>query len=339
MQKVKSDKNRILNTLRRLPVDRVPNYEVLICARNTQHFLKCDKAVSSWELRPDEHLKLVQNLGQDVVCVPVVDYTMINPNDDGGRLYEGNISDRNVLRNVKPWSYDEHIAPAVERIKQYKKVAKGSGVGICACVSALVYDRTVYALGFENFMLQLYTDPLFIEEVMEMYASYNVALVQALCSCEVDMIHAGDDVAHKTGTFISPDTMRRLWLGRMERIVAPACQADIPFVYHSDGRLNDVLPMLLELGVAGVNPIEPYSNDIFELKAIYGDDIVLIGNVDINLLSNGTTEQVRADVRQKLEDLMPRGGYIASSSHSVVDTVQPENYLAMIETVHEFGRY
>ena len=37
--------------------------------------------------------------------------------------------------------------------------------------------------------------------------------------------------------------------------------------------------------------------------------------------------------------VMPGERYIAASSHSIMDNVAPENFWAMIETVHEYGRY
>ena len=50
-------------------------------------------------------------------------------------------------------------------------------------------------------------------------------------------------------------------------------------------------------------------------------------------------EDVVADTREHLARLMPGGGYIAASSHSIMDNIAVENFLAMIETVHAYGRY
>lgn len=333
-----SDVRRLLGVLRRQPVDRVPNYEVLIGARTVRHVLARADADWMWALAPEDQLELVRRIGQDVMIVPVVEWGLA-AGDEGGRAYEGNIRDRTTLARAGGWDDERHIQPAIRRIQAHRKAAQGTRIGICAGVGALIFDRTVYALGFENFMTSVYTDSGFVEEVMERYTDYAVALMRAICRQGVDIIHAGDDVAHKTGLFVAPDLFRRLWFERMRRVVNVAHEHNIPFLYHSDGCLSDVLPLLIELGVVGVNPIEPYSNDITRIKHQYGDRLTLIGNIDISTLSHKPQAVVRAETRARLRDLMPGGGWVASSSHSITDDVIPENFLAMIQTVQEEGRY
>jgi uroporphyrinogen decarboxylase len=40
-----------------------------------------------------------------------------------------------------------------------------------------------------------------------------------------------------------------------------------------------------------------------------------------------------------IDILGPGGGYLVSSVHTVMDDVPPENILAMVDAVFEFGRY
>jgi uroporphyrinogen decarboxylase len=40
-----------------------------------------------------------------------------------------------------------------------------------------------------------------------------------------------------------------------------------------------------------------------------------------------------------IEILGPGGGYMVSSVHTVMDDVPPENILAMVDAVEEFGKY
>ena len=80
--------------------------------------------------------------------------------------------------------------------------------------------------------------------------------------------------------------------------------------------------------------------DLAEVKAKYGDRVALKGNVDCaHLLSFGTVEEVKAATIRALEQGMPGGGYILSSSNSIHSAVKPENYAAMVETVKEIGLY
>ena len=96
--------------------------------------------------------------------------------------------------------------------------------------------------------------------------------------------------------------------------------------------------MELELDV--LNPIEPYSMDIYDIKIKYGDKLTLSGNIDIaGPLAFGTEQEVREEVRQQMEKLKPGGRYIMSTNHSVMDDIPPENFRAMLDAGLEFGAY
>jgi uroporphyrinogen decarboxylase len=77
------------------------------------------------------------------------------------------------------------------------------------------------------------------------------------------------------------------------------------------------------------------------LKREFGHDLTFWGGgCDTQgLLASGTPEQVRDDVRRRLEIFMPGGGYVWNQVHNVMADVPPENVVAMLETAHEFGCY
>jgi len=53
----------------------------------------------------------------------------------------------------------------------------------------------------------------------------------------------------------------------------------------------------------------------------------------------GSPEGVRAEVRRRIEDLAPGGGYVLAAVHNIQADVTPENICAMYDTAREFGRY
>jgi uroporphyrinogen decarboxylase len=125
----------------------------------------------------------------------------------------------------------------------------------------------------------------------------------------------------------------------MEQLASIAHEAGLPFIFHSDGRLWDVIPDLIALGVNAIHPIEPKAMDINQVKAQFGDKLALIGNIDMNLLALGTPEQVREQVRQRIKDLAPGGGYAVGANPGIAYYVRPENYAAMRQAVFDFGEY
>lgn len=56
-------------------------------------------------------------------------------------------------------------------------------------------------------------------------------------------------------------------------------------------------------------------------------------------LGTGSPDDVRAEVRRRLDDLMPGGGFVFNTVHNIQGNVPVENLMAMWETVQEHGRY
>ena len=75
------------------------------------------------------------------------------------------------------------------------------------------------------------------------------------------------------------------------------------------------------------------------MKSEVAGKLCVVGNIDVDLLHRGTAEEVVQDTKKHLKILGPGGGYVVSSSNSIVRTMKPENYKAMLKTTLEYGRY
>ena len=82
----------------------------------------------------------------------------------------------------------------------------------------------------------------------------------------IDTLGVGDDIAFKTGLFIPPKLFREIWVSRMARIVAPAVEAGLPVYFHSDGKIDEIIEDLIEMGVDCINPMDPYCIDYKDYK-------------------------------------------------------------------------
>ncbi|MFL7810818.1 MAG: uroporphyrinogen decarboxylase family protein, partial [Anaerolineae bacterium] len=79
--------------------------------------------------------------------------------------------------------------------------------------------------------------------------------------------------------------------------------------------------------------------DIAEVKALYGDQVCLCGNVNCGLIDTGTEEEYLASARYALTHGMPGGGYIFSTSNCVYTGMRLERYERMLELWRELGNY
>ncbi len=123
------------------------------------------------------------------------------------------------------------------------------------------------------------------------------------------------------------------------RLIAPAGEYGKLLAFHPDGKLDTVLPLLYDLGFRVVHPVEPAANDIFQLKAAWAGKLAFVGNIFTTLLACGSKEEIEKKVREYCLRLGPGGGYALGSSTSIMERVPPENFVAMTQAVHRYGRY
>jgi uroporphyrinogen decarboxylase len=96
------------------------------------------------------------------------------------------------------------------------------------------------------------------------------------------------------------------------------------------------------MGVDCLNPVQVSARGMESdrLKADFGDDLSFWGAIDTNFaLPRGTTEDVRDEVRKRIGDLAPGGGYVLGSVHNMQAEVPPENVVAMFDSAEECGQY
>jgi uroporphyrinogen decarboxylase len=196
---------------------------------------------------------------------------------------------------------------------------------------------TIFSLGWEGFSDALYDNIGLVKALMDRYLEWNCVVVDRLQTIGFDFFIIYDDFAYKTGPMFSPQVFTDIFLPKL-RILADAVR--IPWVFHSDGDLTPVLDDLLTLGMNGLNPIEPGAMDMKTIKAQYGDRISLWGNIDLRYaLTRGTPEDTEAEVKQRIREAGPGGGYILGSSNSITDWCKVENVLAMARAVKKYGEY
>jgi len=116
-----------------------------------------------------------------------------------------------------------------------------------------------------------------------------------------------------------------------------------PIMMHNDGAIHDLLRDYIEMGVAALNPVQVSADgmgDTAALKAEFGADLVFWGAIDTqSVLPFGSPQDVRDEVKRRLETLGPAGGYVLAPGHNIQKEVPPENVVAMFEAALELGSY
>jgi uroporphyrinogen decarboxylase len=163
------------------------------------------------------------------------------------------------------------------------------------------------------------------------------------CGPYVDMVELpGDDYATEKAMAFSPEFFRTYFKPYIQRMVEiiKGYREDIKVMLHCDGAYKAILPDLIEIGVDAINPIEPIAAmDPGELKAEFGEQLSFLGAIDIRKALSGTREDVIAEVKLRLQQLAPGGGYILAPTNHIQTDVPVENVVTLYQAAHEFGRY
>ncbi len=149
-----------------------------------------------------------------------------------------------------------------------------------------------------------------------------------------------------SGTLIhqSPQTFRQLGLPIVKKIARLCRQHNLPSHVHSCGPEKDLVKILAEeTDLTVIDPLEipPMGDcDLKELKRLYGDKLVLKGNLHTTtVMLQGTPETVREAARQAIDDAADGGRFILSTGDQCGRDTPDENISALIETAKTYGRY
>jgi uroporphyrinogen decarboxylase len=265
-----------------------------------------------------------------VLRAPV--YAQKSAGQDGRLFYgEGMIRTEADLETLElPDPYDDSLYTEAEKFVRQK------GEYATWFVTRIGIFPTMLSMGIEGFCIAVYENRCLVEAVLDRYCDWMMVVAERICQIGFDVFVSSDDLAFKTGPFLSPAMFRDLVMPRHQRV---AEKISIPWILHSDGDVMPYLEDFLSLGITGLHPNEKGAMDIRTMKREYGDRICLLGNVDLNILGMGTRQDVEQEVRDLIRDVGPGGGYIVTSGNSLAGYLQPENVLALSRAVQEYGRY
>jgi uroporphyrinogen decarboxylase len=194
-------------------------------------------------------------------------------------------------------------------------------------------------LGFNHLALLLYDEPELVEAVATRIGGIMVEIADRVCSLEsIDGFLFSGDMGYKTGTMVAPDALRRYILPWHRRVCDAAHRHGKLVVLHSCGNLAAIMDDLVDCGYDGKHSFQDsIQPGIIELHRRYGEEICLLGGIDVDLLCRGNEEEIRRRVRHFIDE-MGDHGYMLGSGNSIPDYVPIESYRAMLDEGLRYGR-
>ena len=337
-----TSEERVLRVLQRGQPDRVPHFEWLVDHRVREALCPGAK----------DHNDIAVQIGQDaVIADPIFKKERVGTNrwhSEWGYISQDTAEEHGieVESPIKTLADFERYTPPNPhepwRFTAVEEAVRDYG-GKKAVIVHLndVFSLPRYLMGMQDLLMAIVAEPELVKALVEMSVNINLELAKEVAARGAKIVYTGDDYAYNKGPLMSPRHFREFFYPGLCRVMGGYKELGLYVIKHTDGNLWKILDMIIDSGIDCLDPIDPQAGmDLGEVKAKYGQRVALKGNVDCaQLMTFGTPEEVVEATKEALRKGMPGGGFILSSSNSIHSAVKPENYVAMLQTLRECGRY
>ncbi len=201
-----------------------------------------------------------------------------------------------------------------------------------------LFERAWSLRGMTELMIDMLEAPEFVDKLLDAIVEYNIGILEEVLGHDIDGVKFGDDWGQQNGLIFGGRLWRRFIKPRLEQMYGMVTRAGKSVLIHSCGRVQELFPDLIELGLDVFNPFQPEVMDPYEMKREYGHSLAFLGGMSVQkLLPFGTPQAIRDETCRLMEHVGRGGGYIIGPSHDMPGDIPLENMVAFIETVRKGG--
>ena len=252
------------------------------------------------------------------------------------------------LEAIRSYDKPSHLDTSYEDLaRKAKRVREETDYLIVGFFGGHIFQSSQSLRGWDTFLLDLLINQSFAQALMDRLVQANIERFERYAETVgpyIDVIQFEDDLGMQDRPLLRPELYRRVvkpYHARLFRFVKAHCDAYL--LLHTDGAVAPLIPDFIEMGVDIVNPVQVSAAgmDSGTLKREFGDDIVFWGGGcdSQHVLPFGTPQDVRDEVKRRIDDLAPGGGFVFAPIHNIQTEVPAANAVAMFETAREYGTY
>lgn len=222
---------------------------------------------------------------------------------------------------------------------------KHSDFAVCGGDWCPFYTVALGMMGTEQLLTNLKTNPKVVHALLGRLTDYYYETTRRMFEAakgDLDIFFIGDDYGTQKSPFMSPHDFRTFIVPHLGRLYGLAKSYDLKVMQHSCGSVRALLPDLIDLGMDVLDPVQVRAADmdVNQLKRDFGDRIAFHGSMDTQqTLPRGSTDDVRREVLDRLENVAPGGGLILCGSQDYLADIPVENLVTIYDTVREYGHY
>ncbi len=231
-----------------------------------------------------------------------------------------------------------------EFITTIKSLSKNTDKALMISIGQSFFETGQFLRMSDNFACDLILSKKecikFFDMLLEQYL-YKLDIILDELKDDVQIIQFGDDLGTQKGLWMSVDMIKEMLAPYYKKLWTRVHdRSNCKVFFHSCGSIIDILPTLIDCGLDIINPVQTSAENMTarRLKKAFGKDLTFWGGgVDTqHLLSYGTEEEVREDVKRRLDIFAKDGGYVFNPIHNIMPNVPPQNIIAAYETAYNF---
>jgi uroporphyrinogen decarboxylase len=236
--------------------------------------------------------------------------------------------------------FNEHWR--LQRFRESVEELHARGLAVIGCINPGLSAHAEYMRGQEKYWMGLKLRPEYTAVLLDQITGIRCEEAWETARAGADVLFTSESLGTQEGLLISPKMWRYWYKGRLKRIFQAAREVkpDILIFLYADGKFEELIPDLIEIGVDILGPLAPEYIDPALVKERYGDDLSFWGTISTQTtLPFGTPEDVRREVKRRIETVGCGGGLCIGPTHRVMPEVPWENLVALYEAVDEYGGY
>lgn len=202
------------------------------------------------------------------------------------------------------------------------------------------YHNLADLFGMEEYFVKMHEFPEVVlaatDRVCEFYHAANERFFAAAGDL-VDGFFYGNDFGCQTGLVCSPQDLDTFVFPWFRRFAEQGRRHGYQVVVHSCGSVHRLIPRMIEAGVDCLHPLQALAEgmEAGHLAEKFKGQIAFLGGIDAQaLMTHGTPEQIRADVR-RVKSLLGPNLIISPSHEAILPNVPPQNVQALAEAALE----
>jgi uroporphyrinogen decarboxylase len=204
-----------------------------------------------------------------------------------------------------------------------------------------VVEAAYSFMGVEATLMNMVAQPELMARFFSQLGQWSARMAEHAIARGADIVQISADAGASNGMLFSPKQWWSLVYPNDKLIAAAIKRRGKPVAMHNDGNIWQIMDGIVALGVDVLHPIQTSAGmDLRAVKQQYGDRLTINGGLDITrVLSDTTDEELVAIIRDYMNVLKPRGGFIVNTEHFVPETILLTRIELAYRTAFQSGRY